>query len=83
MNDAFPSLQVILILIAVVLVIREIVCWYWKINELVKLMEKQHKLQVRMVGNLDTIAQALTAMAKVDPAGDKELETDATSPMLP
>jgi len=42
-------LFVILILIVVFLVCREIVCWYWKINEMITLMREQNELLKKII----------------------------------
>ena len=37
---AMNAFLVIMIVIAVIAVIREIICWYWKINEGIELQKK-------------------------------------------
>lgn len=57
------SLLVTLVVVALIfLVCREIVCWYWKINRAVELLERQNVL-------LERIEAKLSAVPHVPPAG--------------
>jgi len=38
------SLIGLLIVLVVFLICREVVCWYWKLNKIVELLEEQNKL---------------------------------------
>jgi len=44
-NETFiSSLIGLLIVLVVFLICREVVCWYWKLNKIVELLEEQNKL---------------------------------------
>lgn len=47
-----------LILVVIFLVCREIVCWYWKINRAVELLERQNVLLERIEARISATAQA-------------------------
>ena len=51
----------LLILLVIFLICRELVCWYWKINRAVELLERQNVL-------LERIEARLTAVGHVPPA---------------
>ncbi|WP_300158346.1 hypothetical protein [Solidesulfovibrio sp.] len=48
----------LLVLIVIFLVCREIVCWYWKINRAVELLERQNVLLERIEARLSATGQA-------------------------
>ena len=50
----------LLILLVIFLICRELVCWYWKINRAVELLERQNVL-------LERIEARLTAVGHVPP----------------
>ena len=50
--------------IIVFLICREIVCWYWKINKLVELIEEQNDLIKRQMGLSSN--KALNAISSTD-----------------
>ncbi|MGZ3693653.1 MAG: hypothetical protein ACXWQO_05600 [Bdellovibrionota bacterium] len=58
MGNLFGLAAFLLIWIVVLLVCREIVCWYWKINHATQLLEKIHtelvKLNSEKLKNVDT-----------------------------
>jgi len=66
MNDDIIAsvLITLLIIIVIFLILREIVCWYWKINRIVDLQEKQNilleKLVARLVDEENTSAAEFT-----------------------
>lgn len=45
-------LVTLLILVVIFLVCRELVCWYWKINKAVELLERQNVLLERIEARL-------------------------------
>ena len=47
---------IIIIAIAIILICRELVCYYFKINMLVKLMEKQNELLSQLVNKNEATA---------------------------
>ena len=38
------SLIGLVVVLLIFLICREVICWYWKINKVVELLEKQNKL---------------------------------------
>ncbi|EHJ48571.1 hypothetical protein DFW101_2567 [Solidesulfovibrio carbinoliphilus subsp. oakridgensis] len=60
-------LVTLLILLALFLVCREIVCWYWKINKAVELLERQNVLLERIEARLSAPAAPAAAPPLVMP----------------
>jgi hypothetical protein len=42
-EEIFSFSMILLVIVAVFLLIREIVCWYWKLNKIVDLLESIDK----------------------------------------
>uniref|UniRef100_I2PXM5 Uncharacterized protein n=1 Tax=Desulfovibrio sp. U5L TaxID=596152 RepID=I2PXM5_9BACT len=57
----------LLILLVIFLVCREIVCWYWKINKAVELLERQNVLLERIEARLSAPAAPPAAPPLVTP----------------
>lgn len=55
-GGAWSSLVTLLIIIALFLICREIICWYWKINRAVELLERQTVLLERIEARLAVTA---------------------------
>ncbi len=45
------AIIVLIVLIALFLILREVNCWYWKINRRIELMEEQNKLLNQLLNN--------------------------------
>jgi hypothetical protein len=56
-------LVVLAIGVALILVLREVVCWYWKINKISKCLDEQRETQKTMLGELQTINRNLLSLA--------------------
>jgi hypothetical protein len=70
----------LVILIVVFLLCREIVCWYWKINISVKLMEEQNQLLRIIVSSNSDIKRALTKTSD-DNISEFDSETNTDTPI--
>lgn len=70
----------LVILIVVFLLCREIVCWYWKINIAVKLMEEQNQLLRKIVSSNLDIKRALTKTSG-DSVTESDSETNTETPI--
>ena len=46
-----PIIGLLIGIIVVFLICRELVCWYWKINKIILLMEEQNNLLKKIFGN--------------------------------
>lgn len=69
MDDVFIVIIVTLVaLIILFLIFREIICWYWKINERVKLQKKQNAL-------LENILRVLQGDEPIEIETEKSIET--------
>lgn len=84
MEEIIGSIVVgLVILIVFFLVCREIVCWYWKINITVKLMEEQNQLLRKIVSSNSDIKRALTKSSGESIArSDSENNTETSSSMV-
>ena len=60
MNEALVALVVILVTLGLFLLGRELVCWYWKLNRIVELLESIE----RRLGSIDT--KDLKLLSKID-----------------
>lgn len=49
MENVIPALLVIAILIILFLLLREVVMWYWKINERIKLQKETNDLLAKLL----------------------------------
>lgn len=79
MNDEIVVIIVTLVsLIILFLIFREVICWYWKINERIKLQKKQNDL-------LANILQALQGDAPIEIENqiDDEKSVEAKKPDKP
>ena len=57
MNDSLSiSLVILIILIVVFIILREVNCWYWKINKRIDLLEKQNLLIEKILNHLKGIS---------------------------
>jgi ribosomal protein S14 len=52
-----PIIVAIIVLGVVLLICRELVCWYWKINSIVSLLEEQNRLLADLKGNVPRHSQ--------------------------
>ncbi len=69
-SGGLGSLLVTLLILAVIfLVCREIVCWYWKINRNIELLERQVVLLERIEAKLSMAAPAAAPL--VTPGGNR------------
>jgi len=48
---------ILLVVVIVFLLIREVLCWYWKINTRIELQEEQIKLQKEILNLLEKITK--------------------------
>ena len=70
--------------IIVFLICREIVCWYWKINKLVELMEKQNKY-FRLIlksQNIDLPDDSPDSEIEIGTKVDTDTEVDVAIPSI-
>ena len=73
MDDVFIVIIVTLVaLIILFLIFREIICWYWKINERVKLQKKQNAL-------LENILRVLQGDEPIEIENEKNVETQESA----
>jgi hypothetical protein len=69
-DDFISGILIALLILAVVFfILREMFCWYWKINRLVDLQEKQNALLEKLSGQLSR---------SVSPDKDKAQSSDIT-----
>lgn len=61
MEDLYLCLTLLGILLLVLLITRELLCWYWKINERVATLNRIHEAQEAIAAKLDEILTAMTA----------------------
>jgi len=67
MSNAVSGIISILIFLAIILFIREIVCWYWKMNKVVELLDENNEL-------LNTLVNHVTKGKKTRSRGEKSNE---------
>jgi len=52
LNTVLVIVLIILLILLLFLVLRQLNCWYWRINERVKLQEQQNELLTQMLDQL-------------------------------
>jgi len=80
-------LVALLIVVAVILVCREIVCWYWKINEITRQLLDQQRSQRKLVEGIEAVnrnlASILDELRRAAAADAEELLASSSSLGLP
>lgn len=67
----------VLLAVGVLLLIRELVCWYWKLNEITRRLADQEEHQAHMAEALDAIADDLALLVEVIAPEPDEGSTEA------
>ncbi|MGL4411703.1 MAG: hypothetical protein ACRCTF_06170 [Bacteroidales bacterium] len=64
MSDLLIAIVAIAIVIGIFLICRELVCWYWKINKHISLMEENNELLRMLVAQNSTKQKEAVEMSK-------------------
>ncbi len=62
-ENLYSCLALLGILLLVLLITRELLCWYWKINERVATLNRIHETQEAIAAKLDEILTTITALS--------------------
>ena len=63
----------ITVIVVIFLILREVMCWYWKINQNLHLQEEQIKLQKETI----TLLEKLLKISTKESSGDKKNDFDS------
>ena len=73
MKDLFGglSIEAVLVALLIFLVIRELLCWYWKMNEVVDLLKKQGAHLASIAEDMRTLTQDIERKVESSPVEDE------------